>query len=338
MRYTLYLFLLSIILYSCKHDKSEELYATLSPKLISVQEAQQLLEKPNKLFIHISKKEAYTKEHIPSAHHLWRPDYGTKEKREVKGLRATKSEIEGLLQKLGFQKGNELIIYDTKGSVDALRFAWVLNTHGFHDYRIMDGGLVHWKQNNYPITQREPAIPKESNFILNTESISALVANYLEVSAALKDTNTIIIDTREPYEYYAKPFMVNKLLYSHKKGSFERGCIPGAVHLNWSDLVDLKTDHKIKAKEVIAYNLTELGITADKNVIVYCQSGSRSSHTAFVLKEIMGFPKVKNYDGSWIEWTYRNKYLGDAEIQQNTSEEEFKVLYDKLASQIKKKN
>lgn len=338
MRICGFYFVIVGFLMSCNENNNQYAKPSQSSKIIETQEAHSYLNDSLKIFIHIGKEESYKLDHIPNAIQLWRPDYATKEKMEFGGMRASRSEIQSLLQSIGFENGKELIIYDSKGNVDALRFAWVLECYGFQDYRIIDGGLVNWKLNSYLTTKDIPASPQATAYKLSSINNVNIVADFNDVQLAMKDTNTIIVDTREPYEYNAKPFVLHQVLYSHKKGSFARGCIPGAIHLNWSDLVDLKTDHKIKSTDVIDYNLKQKGINSDKRVIVYCQSGSRSSHTAFVLKEIMGYPSVKNYDGSWIEWSYRNKYLRDAEIQLNTTEEEFRALFSELASQLKNQN
>ena len=117
-----------------------------------------------------------------------------------------------------------------------------------------------------------------------------------------------------------------------------RGCIPGAVHLNWSELSDLDGDHRIKCIKDLEYNLERKGITRDKEIIVYCQSGSRSSHTAFVLSKILDYPKVKNYDGSWIQWTYMHKQDGDMPIHVHTSDEDYAKTHQALEKKMAKKS
>ena len=84
----------------------------------------------------------------------------------------------------------------------------------------------------------------------------------------------------------------------------DRGCIPSSVHLNWSDMADLEADHRVKCHKDLEHDLRQKEIDRDKEIIVYCHSGSRSSHTYFVLKKVLKFQNVKNYDGSWIEWSH----------------------------------
>lgn len=126
------------------------------------------------------------------------------------------------------------------------------------------------------------------------------MASISDVKSALDDPNVLLIDTREEYEYFGKPFISEDMVHNYKRGAFARGAIPGAIHLNWSEMSDLANDQMIKCKKDLIFNLEPQNITKDKNIIVYCQSGSRSSHTAFVLKEILNYPNVKNYVGSWI--------------------------------------
>jgi len=152
-----------------------------------------------------------------------------------------------------------------------------------------------------------------------------------------------LVDTREPYEYHGNCFVKNNSVHNYKKGAFARGCIPTAIHLNWSDLADLATEDRIKCKKDLEYNLAQKGITKDKEIIVYCQSGSRSSHAAFVLRKVLDYPKVKNYDGSWIEWSYQykmqdqtkdNERPNKIEIKKHIHQRDFDKEYARLEASL----
>ena len=160
------------------------------------------------------------------------------------------------------------------------------------------------------------------------------IATFDEVMAAIKDTNTILIDTREPYEYSGSPFINKGVVLPCKKGAFNRGSIPTAIHLNWSILADLNGDHRIKCEKDLKYDLKNKGIDSKKNIILYCHSGSRTSHTYYVLKHVLGYQHVKNYDGSWIEWSYRNSKDNTIPIQQICQENQFNTIKDSLTTSL----
>jgi thiosulfate/3-mercaptopyruvate sulfurtransferase len=90
-----------------------------------------------------------------------------------------------------------------------------------------------------------------------------------------------------------------------KAGAFSNGRIPGSVHLDWMETVN-QEDHRFKSVDDIASIYGALGMDEDSEIVTYCHSGVRSAHTFFVLTQLLGYKNVKNYDGSWIEWTYHN--------------------------------
>ena len=309
--------------------------------LVSVQMANEWLvadEASNEqkyITIQVSKETPFLNEHIPSALNIWRPDYGSESTEPYGGLIPSKDKLQSLLQELGFKKGMTLLLYDLKANVDAMRFAWVLNLYGFEDFKLINGGLKYWKQNNFPLTDEITEKPEKTNYILPDRFDQTMIANAQEVLAAMRDTNIILIDTREEYEFNGQPFINNQEVLAFKKGAFDRGSIPGAIHLNWSTLADLEGDHRIKSEKDLRYDLKNLDIASDKTIILYCQSGSRTSHTYYVLKHVLGYPEVKNYDGSWIEWSYLNSQNDSFLIQQICTVEEFKTKYDSLEKRLK---
>jgi len=278
-------------------------------------------------------------EHIPDAINLWRPDFRSKSESKVKGMRCSKEELENLFSKIGVDSSSQLIIYDTKGSVDAFRFTWVLDYYEYRNHKVLNGGLVTWKKHGYPTnsdTSTKEIIP--TDFRLEAQKEADILASAEEVLHAIDDGNTIIVDTREEYEYLGQPFISSDKIHMYKKGAFAAGAIPTAIHFNWSNLSDLSDDQRIKCKKDLLHDLSNNGITPDKNIIVYCQSGSRSSHTAFVLRNILNYPSVRNYDGSWIEWTYLNQTDNKFGIEQHTSAEEIDEILSKIELKTKKEN
>lgn len=309
-------------------DKSDiKAHHLVDPKTVN----QWLLEKPGFYIpVQVSKHKTFSIEHIPNAKNIWRPDYGSDIKEPYAGLIPSKEKLQSLLQTLGYTAEKKLILYDAKANVDALRFSWVLSLYGFDNYYIINGGLKFWKEQGLPVTKDPQLEAPKSSYQLTGNFNHSIIANFEEVREAIKDTNTILIDTREHYEYLGQPFIHNGEVLPFKKGAFNRGSIPSAIHLNWSTLADLNGDHRIKSKKDLNYDLAQKGISSEKNIILYCHSGSRTSHTYYVLKHILGYPNVKNYDGSWIEWSYKHSKDDQIPIQQLVTHEEFEKLQKSL--------
>lgn len=337
MRLIIVALLSIIVLSSCKEEYKEEICdkdAISHHKLVSVEEAIEKVGDGNFRFVEVSKHEDFIKEHIPGAQNIWRPDFRNTEDYPFGGMRCSHSKLQNLLRRLAVTDATQLILYDRKGGVDAMRFAWVLDSYKFSNYVILNGGLALWKQSDQPVESGPASSIKSSKYILKEGTDKSSIADFSDIIHALSDTNTLLVDTREPYEFYGRPFVSKGKLYEYKKGSYAAGTIPTSIHLNWSELSDLSNDHRIKCVKDLKYNLAREGITPDKDIIVWCQSGSRSAHTAFVLREILGYPNVKNYDGSWIEWTYRYTQGEDIDILQQTDSLEVVSIRDSLLLKI----
>ena len=306
------------------------------PKLLTVQEAHGLMDNPDFIFVEVSKEAEYNKGHIPNTLHVWRPDFRSKQESPVTGMRCSPEEFLAFLQKLGVEETSTFMVYDAKGGSDALRLAWVFDYYGFEKYKVINGGKKAWTLAGYPLDKEETKATRNHDYTFKNIENQDILAKHREVLAAIRDTNTLIIDTREQYEFDGQCFVHQGKILSHKKGAFDRGRIPTSIHLNWSTLSDLDHDHRIKCPKDLKYDLAQKGITKDKNIIVYCQSGSRSSHTAFVLKEILNYSNVKNYDGSWIEWSYLAQH-GETPIKKNTSLEFFEKEKERLTATLAKK-
>jgi len=286
--------------------------------LIEVEDALHIMEHSTKWrLFEISKDVNYQKGHIAGAFNLWRPDYSDSQHPNFSGMRANKVQLEKLLSKYGVDNQTTLLLYDEKGNCDAARFAWQLELWGFENLHLINGGKKSWQLLGLALNQNVPELPPFNNFRFKQQDEKrTLLADYEEVYLALEDTNSIIVDTRELYEFTGAPFEKNGQQFLYKKGAFTNGAILKAKHYNWSNAVDLKTDHQLKDMNDLEYDLKAAGIQTNKNIILYCQSGTRSAHTSFVLRHILQYPNVKNYDGSWIEWSYLNTHnLKDTPIK-----------------------
>lgn len=257
------------------------------------------------ILIEISPEEDYLQEgHLPGAHQLWRPDYGTEAAMPYGGMRASRSQVAKLLGDLGIHPSDTILVYDNNGSVNATRFRWLLKMYGHQAIYLLDGGKKAWEMAGHTLDKIPAPIPEPTHYQFPMMEDRTELAHFDDILLALSDSNAILLDTREPEEYHGHPFLHNGEIVPWKEGAYDFGNIPNAVHVNWSEAVELKGDHSFKLPDVLRYNFEQAGVTPDKHIIVYCQSGVRSAHTTFVLKEILGYPYVRNYDGSWIEWSY----------------------------------
>ncbi len=303
--------------------------------IISVEAAKMFLKtRMDVSLFEVSKKEKYAEGHLPGAIQMWRPDYASKGKYAYSGMRASREEMEDLLSEKGVNSDDFILIYDIKGSCDALRFAFLLDLYGHKNWKVINGGKAAWKAASFDLTKDVPTQKTKTNFKFSFEKNESKIATIEDIKAAINNPQIILLDTREIEEYRGAPYISKGKLYPFKKGAFDAGCIPTAVHLNWSDAVELNKDHRFKCLKDQKYNFEKAGVTRDKEIIVYCQSGVRSSHTAYVLTEILGYPNVKNYDGSWIEWSYFHKKEGSVEIEKKTSKTEHARLFAELKNQL----
>ena len=251
----------------------------------------------NVVIVDIRKPEKYNEGHYAGAVNIWRSDYEDTTY-QFGGMMPTKDQLQQLLSSLGVVKDSKLLLYDGKGGCDAARFWWILKTHGHHDAYIIDGGFEALIDEKSKITN-VPTLTITSKYEFPQEELFDLYASMEDVKEAIDDANTILLDTRTLDEYLGETL---------KKGAFRSGRIPNSIHSDWTNCIHYDNGKLLKSKKDLIYDFNELGVTKDKKVIVYCQSGVRSAHTTFVLTQVLGYKNVSNYDGSWIEWSY-NKEL-----------------------------
>lgn len=306
---------------------------TTSPYVLSVGEVSDLLgSAAPPLLLEISKPEAFAEGHIPGALNVWRPDYEDGEHYPYGGIRAPRLKMEELLSGFGLKSDGFLIVYCAKGSADASRFLWIMRGYGHDRIALIDGGKAAWRQEGLPLTKGLNPPPARSNFHFPKGSRQTDYASFHDVVASISDTNVVLIDTREDYEFLGVPYASGKTINTFKPGAFIHGAIPGAVHMNWSESVNLQGDHTFKSVAELERLFKSRGITPDKKVIAYCQSGVRSAHTTFILSELLGYPEVSNYDGSWIEWSYLHEKAEMVPIKHHTSAEATRKIYEDLVA------
>jgi thiosulfate/3-mercaptopyruvate sulfurtransferase len=202
---------------------------------------------------------------------------------------------EDLLQRAGVNNNTTLVLYGDFNNWFAAFAFWAFKYFGFKDVRLMNGGRKKWLEEDRPISKDIPQYQR-GNFIA-TEPDKSIRVFLNQVKEALGKENIAMVDVRSPKEFTGEILAPPEYPTEHAQRG---GHIPGASNVPWSQAV--KDDGTFKSVEDLKQIYQPKGIIPDKEIIAYCRIGERSSHTWFVLKYLLGYPNVKNYDGSWTEW------------------------------------
>jgi len=290
------LFFVAVFLWSCKSDRRLEHeindFNDTINYLLELEDVDELKEHEHIKFIDFRKPEAYAKGHISNAINIWRTSIEDT-RYPYKGMMASKAKMELLFSNLGIKNTDTLIVYDDNGLCDSARLWWVALNYGFNNIRLLNGGLDAWSKSGRPLTTHVEKNSK-SKFKFPEQSPMQYYASKDDVLKALRKGQPIL-DTRTFDEYTGK---------RQKKKAFKGGRISSSIMMDWALAVDYNGDKKIKSKDTLMTIYNALNISKEDTLIVYCHSGVRSAHTCFVLTQLLGYKNVKNYDGSWIEWSY----------------------------------
>jgi thiosulfate/3-mercaptopyruvate sulfurtransferase len=294
MNWKISILLLVLIVSACKEEKTFETEQFKETYLIEPAMLSDLVDHQNIKIVDFRKKEIYNDEHIIGAINIWRTDIEDTSY-DYEGMMASPSQMEELFGKLGIKTGDTLVIYDDKGLCDAARLWWVLQNYDYNNVKLLHGGIAGWKAMNGEITSTIPVVTATS-FKLPKNPKMKYYASKEQVQEAVK-SNITILDTRTTDEFSGK---------RQKRGAAEAGRIPNSIHIDWTEAIDYPGDKRMKSLQELERIYSRLKITKDEPILVYCHSGVRSAHTTFVLTQLLGYENVKNYDGSWTEWSYHN--------------------------------
>ncbi len=200
-----------------------------------------------------------------------------------------------LMSEKGISNDTMVIFYGDKNNWWATYALWVFHLFGHHNTRILDGGRKKWIDEGRPLTREVPQYPP-TNYVARPRDDSTERAFRDEVLEHVREHGALV-DVRSPAEYSGERLHMPEY---PNEGALRGGHIPGAVNIPWAQAV--REDGTFKSREELQALYASKGITPDKDVVVYCRIGERSSHTWFVLRHLLGYPRVKNYDGSWTEW------------------------------------
>jgi thiosulfate/3-mercaptopyruvate sulfurtransferase len=207
----------------------------------------------------------------------------------------TKEQLETLLSEAGVTPETTLVLYGDNNNWFAAYAFWLLKYYGHKDVRLIDGGRVKWLAEKKPLTQEIPKYEKTTYTVTHVDSTLRALRD--DVFRVLKNPKVGLVDVRSVDEFTGTIIAPPGLPETAQRA----GHIPGARNIPWSQAIN--EDGTFKAAEQLHTLYETKGITPDlSEVITYCRIGERSSHTWFVLKYLLGYPKVRNYDGSWTEW------------------------------------
>jgi thiosulfate/3-mercaptopyruvate sulfurtransferase len=234
----------------------------------------------------------YNLGHIPGAVLLdWQKDMNDPVKRDI----LSQQLLEEVLGKAGVTTNMKLVLYGDFNNWFAAFAFWILNYYGVENVVLMNGGRKKWIAEDRAVTKEVPSYPRAS---FKSKGPNENVRTYLDyVRQSLKQPNKVLVDVRSPAEFTGTITAPPEYPNEHAQRG---GHIPGAANIPWSQAV--REDGTFKPVGELAQLYQSKGVTSDKEVITYCRIGERSSFSWFVLKYLLGYPNVRNYDGSWTEW------------------------------------
>ncbi|EYB67104.1 thiosulfate sulfurtransferase [Deinococcus phoenicis] len=237
----------------------------------------------------------YDTGHIPGAVKVdWQADFWDPVMREF----ISADDLSALLGRLGLQEGDTLVLYGDKSNWWAAYAYWFLSYNGVQNLRLMNGGRQKWVAEGRELTTDVPdSAPTQYPALQRDESLRAYRDEVKAHIETVRAGQGAMVDVRSPDEFSGK---VTHMPNYPQEGVLRGGHIPGAANIPWARATN--EDGTFKTADELGALYAGEGVTPDKDVIAYCRIAERSSHSWFVLRELLGYPRVRNYDGSWTEW------------------------------------
>jgi len=234
----------------------------------------------------------YNLGHIPGAVLLdWRKDMNDPLARDI----LSKRRLEEVLGRCGVTNDTQLVLYGDFNNWFAAFAYWILKYYGVEKVVLINGGRKKWIAEDREVTKDVPTYP---GTVFKAKNPNEKIRTYMDyVKQLLNKSNKVLVDVRSQAEFTGEITAPPEYPNEHAQRG---GHIPGAVNIPWSQAV--REDGTFKSEEELSKMYTGKGVTPDKEIITYCRIGERSSFTWFVLKYLLGYSNVKNYDGSWTEW------------------------------------
>lgn len=235
----------------------------------------------------------YDVEHIPGAQKIdWHVDLNDQTERDY----VARDAFQNLLRTRGIDESTTVVLYGDKNNWWATYAFWIFRLFGFRNAVILDGGRAKWLAEQRPTTTDVPSFPA-TDYVAPERNDVKIRAFFQDVRAHLEDRKPMI-DVRSPQEYTGERMHMPDY---PQEGTLRGGHIPGAKSVPWARAAAADGSFR-NADELRAIYEGEAGLSANDDVVTYCRIGERSSHTWFVLSNLLGYKSVRNYDGSWTEW------------------------------------
>ncbi len=259
------------------------------PLILEPAELRPLLGSDEILVLDLSRENTHRDLHIPGARFL---DYAAlvEDRPPASGLLPAAAVLAQRLGDAGIGPDTRVVAYDDEGGGKAARLIWTLHALGHRHGSLLNGGLQAWANERQPL-DRKPARAEAASFHAATNPEVTADAEY--ILSRLDDPGLALLDARSAEEYTGA-----------RRFSARPGRIPGAVNLDWTEAMDRTRNLRMKPADRLTQTLAGLGVTPDKEVVVYCQTHHRSSYLYVALKAL-GFERVRGYPGSWSDWGNR---------------------------------
>ncbi|HVR11729.1 MAG TPA: sulfurtransferase [Thermoanaerobaculia bacterium] len=232
--------------------------------------------------------------HIPGAVEIdWTRDLNDQVRRDYLDHQG----FSALMQRLGIGKDTTVVFYGDRNNWWATYAYWVFQLFGHAKAKIMDGGRIKWTKENRQLSREVPQYPP-ADYQAKARDDKKIRAFREQVLDHQKAKGRLI-DVRSPAEYTGERLHMPEY---PNEGALRGGHIPGAANVPWARAVNPDDGTFKPASDLKAIYEGEARLSPQADVVVYCRIGERSSHTWFVLTHLLGYPKVRNYDGSWTEW------------------------------------
>ena len=267
----------------------------MSSKLVTTQWLAERLDDPSLRIVEVDEDtEAYHRGHVPNAVAVnWTTDLQDPLRRDFVSPEA----FAALQDRLGIANSTSVILYGGNNNWFAAYAYWYYKVYGHGDVRLVDGGRKAWELEGRKLVTEAPEIRPTTGYRPAAPDL-AIRAFRNQVLDEYVGKPGALVDVRSPEEYRGEKMAPDHL---PQEAAQRPGHIPGAVNIPWARAVDADSGRFLTTEQ-----LRDLyggqGITGERNIVAYCRIGERSAHTWFVLHELLGYPNVRNYDGSWTEW------------------------------------
>jgi thiosulfate/3-mercaptopyruvate sulfurtransferase len=275
---------------------TEEVYNADSGPIVTTEWLSECLGEPGIVPVDVRPPYFFAQAHLPGAVNL--PAFYLQGQN---GRPPRAEELARRLGDLGLTRDSHIVAYDEGGSPAAAVLYWTLRYFRHPRVSVLDGGITKWRREGRD-WEYTGQMPEPANYEIQAPDPGVL-ATRADVVAALDDSGAVLVDVRSPAEFLGL-----------QPAAIRNGHLRGAINFEWSNALQIGADDLpvTRTPEELRALLLEAGVTPDKEVIVYCQSGSRSSHTFLVL-DVLGYTTTKNYLAGWQEWGNREDTPVEAE-------------------------